>query len=237
MTTPIEKQQTSPLKPLILLADSQLLFLKDEGSPYIRRLLKLFTPGQLIKAAYIGASNGDQHEFYQMFEMAMNSIGITDCLHVDNKLTHQQLDFLSTAQIILLAGGDTWLGWQTIRQMAPQINQARKQGAILIGTSAGSVQMGTLGHRDKSHLCNTDLFSTFGFVRAMFSPHEEKQDWKMLKQMVQQTAGTMPAIGIPSGSGLIITNDNLVQSVRKPAVTFTIKDNKLVEQSAWKIQL
>lgn len=236
MTNPIE-QQAPPLKPLILLADSQLLFLKDEGSPYIRRLLKLFTPGQLIKAAYIGASNSDQHEFYQMFEMAMNSIGITNCLHIDANLTHQQLHFLSNAQIILLAGGDTWLGWQTIRKMAPQIENARKQGAILIGTSAGSVQMGVLGYRDKDHLCNTDLFSTFGYVRAMFSPHEEKENWKMLKQMVHQTSGTMPAIGIPSGSGLIVTNDNLIQAVRKPAVTFSIKDNKLLEQSAWKIQL
>lgn len=172
-----------------------------------------------------------------MFEMAMNSIGVTDCLHVDANLTHQQLAFVSTAQIILLAGGDTWLGWQTIRKIEPMIVNARKNGAVLIGTSAGSVQLGMLGHRDKPHLCNTDLFSTFGYVRAMLSPHEEKEQWKMLKQMVLQTEGTVPAIGIPSGSGLIVTNDNLVQAVRKAAVTFTIKDNQLIEQSAWKIQL
>lgn len=228
---------TTIAKPLILLADSQLLFLKDEGRPYIRRLLKLFSTGQTIKAAYVGASNGDQPEFYQMFEMAMNSIGVTNCQHIDARLTHQQLEFVKEAQIILLAGGDTWLGWQTVSQLAPQIENARKQGAVLIGTSAGAVQMGLLGYRETTHLCNTDLFSTFGYIHAIFSPHDEKQDWPMLKQMVKQTQGTLPAIGIPSGSGLIVTNNNHIQAVRKPAVTFIVKDNKLVQQNAWKIQI
>ena len=237
MTDNTLQQQSPQLKPLILLADSQLLFLKEQGEPYIRHLLKFFAPAEQLKAAYVGASNGDQHQFYQMFEIAMKSVGIENCLHIDTNLSHQQLDFLASAQIILLAGGDTWLGWQTIRKITTHLDKARQQGAILIGTSAGAIQMGVLGHREQKHLTNTDLFSTLGYVPAIFSPHDENQDWPILKQMIKQTQGTLPAIGIPSGSGLIYTEDGMIQAIRKPAVTFAIKDSKLVKQSAWKVQL
>ena len=225
------------LKPLILLADSQLLFLKEQQQPYIRRLTQLFDANKPLKAAYIGASNNDQSEFFDMFEQAMNSINIHQCMHIDSTLCATKLEFLASAQIILLAGGDTWLGWQTIKKIAPLIHGARNNGAVLIGTSAGAVQLGLLGFRDKPYLNNTDLFSTLGYIPAIFSPHEERQQWRILRQMVQQTAGTLPAIGIPSGAGVIVTPDNHIQAIRKPAVSFTIKGDKLIQHSTWKLQL
>ena len=97
--------------------------------------------------------------------------------------------------------------------------------------------MGILGFREKSQLSNTDLFSTLNYVPAVFSPHEEKEGWKTLKQMVEQTQGTLPAIGIPSGAGLKIGADNFVQAIHKPATIVGMKENKLIEQNAWKIQL
>jgi cyanophycinase len=228
---------TAPLKPLILLADGQLLFFKEQDRPYIRRLRQLFAPNQSMSAAYIGASNGDEVEYYDMFEMAMQSIGITNCMQVTSDLTAQQLNFVTSAQIILLSGGDIWRGWQTLSKIAPLIKAARNNGAVLIGTSAGAIQLGQLGWHDKPHLTNTDLFSTFGFIPAIFGAHDEQQNWRSLRQIVTQTNGTLPSLGIQTGAGLIVTPDNNVQAIRKPAISFSIKDQQLVEQPLWQLQL
>ena len=228
---------TDPLKPLILLADSQLLFFKEQERPYIRRLRQLFAPNQPMSAAYIGASNGDEVEYYDMFEMAMQSIGITNCLQITTELTAQQLNFVASAQIILLSGGDIWRGWQTLSKIAPLIKAARDNGAVLIGTSAGAIQLGQLGWHDKPHLTNTDLCSTFGFIPAIFGAHDEQQNWRSLRQMVTQTGGTLPGLGIQAGAGLIVTPDNNVQAIRKPAISFSIKDEQLGPQPLWQIPL
>ncbi len=228
---------TDPLKPLILMADSQLLFFKEQDRPYIRRLRQLFAPNQSMSAAYIGASNGDEVEYFDMFEMAMQSIGITNCMQITCDLTAQQLNFVASAQIILLSGGDIWRGWQTLNKIAPLIKAARDNGAVLIGTSAGAIQLGQLGWHDKPHLTNTDLFSTFGFTPAVFGAHDEQQNWRSLRQMVTLTRGDLPGLGIQTGAGLIITNDNMVQAIRKPAISFSIKDGQLVQQPLWQLQL
>jgi len=225
------------LKPMILLADSQLLFYTEGNQPYMRRLLQLFEPNQPLKAAYIGASNDDQIEFFQLFESAMNNIGVNDCMHISQALNSSELSFLASAHIILLAGGEIWHGWKTIERLAPLLNAAKSNGAVIIGTSAGAVQMGLLGWRDSEFVNNTDLFSTLGYVPAMFSPHDENNEWRTLKQMVVQTAGCLPGIGIPTGSGVIVTPDNHIQAIRNPAVSFTIKGDKIIQQPAWKIQL
>ena len=54
------------IKPLYLLADSHLLFWKRDASSLAERVradLESVNP----KAAYIGAANGDQPEFYSLF--------------------------------------------------------------------------------------------------------------------------------------------------------------------------
>ena len=73
------------IKPIILLADSQLLFYRDEAGSFLeRRVLPLFAedePDPILdpKAAYLGASNGDAPEFYDLFLSAMSTIGIRTC--------------------------------------------------------------------------------------------------------------------------------------------------------------
>jgi peptidase E len=225
------------LKPLIFLADSQLLFYKENDKPYIRRLTQLFKPGQSLAAAYIGASNGDEPQFYDMFAEAMRSIGVTNCKHITSDLTSEQLNFLAQAQIILLSGGDIWLGWQTLAKVAGLLTAARNNGAVLIGTSAGAIQMGQLGWFDKPALSNTDIFATLGLVPAIFSAHEEAQNWHLLRQVVSQTAGFLPGIGIRSGAGLIITPDNKIQAIRKPLDHFTVQENQLMQQPLWQLTI
>ena len=65
----------SIVKPLFLLADSQLLFWRRGGAPFlnsVRDVIDVSSP----KAAYIGASNADDPEYYSIFVAAMEMIGI-----------------------------------------------------------------------------------------------------------------------------------------------------------------
>ena len=55
-----------PQKPILLLADSQLFFREGKGLEKIRDWIN---PSE-CKAVYIGASNGDVPEYYEIFELA-----------------------------------------------------------------------------------------------------------------------------------------------------------------------
>ena len=70
--------------------------------------------GRAPRAAYLGASNGDLPEFYDLFLGAMAEIGIRsgDCLHIPSRPGPKELDFLADADLVLLAGGDVQRGWR-----------------------------------------------------------------------------------------------------------------------------
>src|SRR6185503_2298694 len=140
---------SSQPKPIYLLADSQLLFLRTDGSLYldsIRNAIEAASP----KAAYIGASNGDQPEFYSIFEAAMEGMEIHDCRMVSSRFSTEEASFLTTADLILLAGGDVIRGWRLFEQtgLKELIVKRYYEGALLIGVSAGAVQLGLLGWPD-----------------------------------------------------------------------------------------
>jgi cyanophycinase len=98
------------IKPLYLLADSQLFFWKsarDSLAQRIRQDLDNSNP----KAAYIGASNGDQPEFYSLFVAAMEVTGVSNCRMVPSQPSREDILFIEDADLILLAGGDVEKGW------------------------------------------------------------------------------------------------------------------------------
>ncbi len=65
------------MQPIYLLADSQLLFWKENGNLFLSSIKALLHSHP--KAAYIGVSNGDAPEFYAIFIAAMDGIDIQDC--------------------------------------------------------------------------------------------------------------------------------------------------------------
>ena len=225
------------LKPLVLLADSQLLFFKEDDKPFLSRLTELFGNNQPMTAAYIGASNGDDPRYYEIFTHAMAAINITNCRHITCELTPSQRNFVNQAQIILLAGGNIHLGWQTMQKLSSQLKTARQNGAIIIGTSAGAVQMGQLGWHDKAQLYSTDLFSTLGYIPAVFGAHEERQNWHQLSQVINLTAGLIPGIGIQAGAGIMVSPCNKIQAIRKPMIHLSFEEEQLKRQSIWQLQL
>src|SRR5215470_13169733 len=136
-----------PVKPIVLLADSQLLFWNAPDGPFldrVRRMLIEERPDQALRAAYIGASNGDDPAFYDLFVAAMSGIDVHDCHMIPSAPSDDDLAHLAQADIILLSGGDIAQGWEIFRDtgLTTRLIERYYQGAVLIGVSAGAVQLG-----------------------------------------------------------------------------------------------
>src|SRR5207253_364940 len=158
------------IKPLYLLADSQLFFLKSDGA-LAERLCADLDSGK-PSAAYIGASNGDQPEFYSLFVAAMESMDISDCRLVPSLPSREDTAFLEDADLIVLSGGDVERGWQVLEQngLKELLPRKRFEGAVLMGVSAGAVQLG-LGHL--SNAAQPKPLDMFRFAPFYIGAHDE----------------------------------------------------------------
>jgi cyanophycinase len=215
------------MQPIYLFADSQLLFWKDEGQLFmdsVRSLIQTESP----KAAYIGASNGDNPDYYSIFEAAMENIGISDCRMISSRLSSDDQAFLNEADIILLAGGDVERGWNTFQEngLNETITRRYYEGSLLIGISAGAVQLGLLGWPENNEAAGS-VFYTFKLVPWIIGAHEEDEGWESLKKAVQFMGESMKGIGIPKGGGLIYYPDGTIEPVRQVLSEFSFKDQKL----------
>lgn len=190
----------TPLQPIVLLADSQLLFWRENDQLLLERILK----GS--KAAYIGASNGDNPDFYAIFVAAMGGFGIFDCRLIPSDVSEADLAFLNEADIILLAGGDVELGWRTFLTNGLNNHIVRRyfEGATLIGISAGAVQLGLCGLA-----ADGSLFETFKLVPFIIGAHEESNNWKTTTDLLRLSATNTRAIGLPTGGGAIYEDQTL----------------------------
>lgn len=218
------------MKPIYLFADSQLLFWRDENGLFLDSVRNLIERPQ-PKAAYIGASNGDDPAFYSLFQGAMDGIGICDCCMIHSQLANDEASFLDDADLILLAGGDVQRGWEVFEAngLRDVITRRYFQGAILIGISAGSVQLGWFGWPE-GELAQNQLFDTFKLVPFVIDAHDEKNSWRNLRQSVEFCGGVVNGLGLPAGGGLIYHTNHTVESIRYPAVELFL-DNDEIHQS------
>lgn len=218
-----------PLQPIYLFADSQPLFWKKQGVLFldsIRRLLTRDSPG----AAYIGASNGDAPEFYLIFEAAMEGIGIRNCRMILSAFSAEDESFLNEAEIILLAGGDVAEGWKVFGETGIRELIIRRyyEGTILMGISAGAVQLGVYGLIDRGRALE-ELLDTFKLIPFVIDAHDEKQKWVRLKRAVRLSGGAAKGIGIPSGGGLIYYPNQRVEAIKHPLYEISIQDGEIKE--------
>ncbi len=217
-----------PIKPIYLFADSQLLFWKNEGKLYmqsIRDRIETANPS----AAYIGASNDDNPAYYSIFQAAMQSIGIRNCRQIRANFSDGDEQFLATADLILLAGGDVRKGWHTfvnngIKQL---ITKRYYDGVVLIGISAGAVQLG-LGCLPSESISPADFEYTFKFIPYLIDVHNEDKDWRHLKHAVRTMGNKIVGFGIPSSGGLVYHADQTLEAIRVPANEFSMNGDKMM---------
>ena len=212
------------LQPIYLFADSQLLFWSVNGTLFldsIRERIVRTAP----KAAYIGASNGDDPQSYSIFEAAMEGIGIRDCRMILSSFPSTDASFVNEADIILLAGGDVGRGWNVINQvgLTELIIRRYYEGTVLIGVSAGAAQLGLFALAQEEKAPNK-LIDTFKLVPFIIGAHEEKEEWKSLKETIELLNGSAEGIGIPAGGGLIYYPDRSIEAIRYPLHEFSMRE-------------
>ena len=201
---------TERVKPIYLFADSQLLFWRWQGKPFLLTLRNL-VESQSVKAAYVGASNDNNPAYYGIFEAAMESIGVADCRMVSNS----DITFVEQADLILLSGGDVEKGWRIFEQngLKELLIQRYHEGVLLVGTSAGAVQLGMLG-----------------LVPYVISAHDERDSWADLKETIRRSEKPVRGIGIPTGAGMVYHADRTIEAIRYPLHQFSIDDGVISEK-------
>lgn len=213
------------LQPLYLLADSQLLFWKRHDRLLLEAGLDGLARDKPLSAAYIGASNGDRREFYEIFEAAMDGAGIADRRMIESSFARTDRAFLEGAQLIVLAGGDVRLGWNTFETtgMKEVILRRYAKGAILVGISAGAVQLGRYGIIGAPESRETDLLDVFNLVPMVIDTHDERAGWARLSRTIQSLQGAATGLGIPSGGGVIVHPDATIEPLQRPAHEFVFE--------------
>jgi peptidase E len=221
------------IKPIFLLADSQLLFWRDEeGSVLdrVRRLMEEDEPGKEIRAAYIGASNGDAPEFYDLFVAAMDAVGIKHTRHIPSEPMEDEKEFLEQADLILLAGGDVRRGWEVFERNGWQqkLTERYYAGALLLGVSAGAVQLGLKGWDEEDGKFRT--FDTLRLVPFVVDAHDEP-GWAQLLRVVPKAGEHARGFGIPTGGGAVYHPDYSVEPVRHPLTEVSLTEEGTVRQA------
>jgi cyanophycinase-like exopeptidase len=209
-------------QPLYLLADSQLLFWKRQDRLLLEAALDGLASHTPLRAAYVGASNEDRPEYYGIFEAAVDAIGITERRMIDSLFGPDDRAFLEGSQLIVLAGGDVRLGWNTFEKtgMKDVILRRYAKGAVLVGISAGAVQLGLYGIVETPGSLATELLDVFKIVPVVIDTHDERTEWARLSRTIHSLQGAATGLGIPSGGGVIVHADNTIEPLRRPAHEF-----------------
>lgn len=213
----------STIKPIILLADSQLLFYREEGEPFLTRAVEAAEEGDVgrpLKAAYLGASNGDAPEFYDLFVAAMSEVAVRDTRMIPSDPGPEDRAFLESADLILLAGGDVERGWDVFERtgLRETIISRYYAGALLIGVSAGAVQLGLKGWNEEQK-----IFDTFRLVPFVIDVHDEP-GWARLSQIVPKAGEHARGFGIPGGGGAVYHPDHSVEPIRHALVEMSLTE-------------
>lgn len=206
------------IKPIFLLADSQLLFWRQDGTPFLSRVREMLDEdGPLAepKAAYLGASNGDAPEFFDLFVSAMHGIGIRICRLIPSEPQPVDFEFLAEADLVMLSGGDTERGWRVFEStgLKDKLVERYYGGALLIGVSAGAVQLGLKGWDEAGER----MFDTLRLVPFVVDVHDEPQ-WTRLHRAVPRAGEHVRGYGIPTGGGALYHPDYSVEPLRHPMV-------------------
>lgn len=213
--------------PLFLLSDSQLLFWSDEdGQPFVDRIAACTGPGA-PRAAYLGASNGDLPDFYSIFLAAVEGIGPSECRMIPAAPSDEERAFVEGADVILLAGGDVDVGWRAFEAsgMRDVVERRYREGAVLVGVSAGAVQLGTAGWPAGDP---DAAFGTWGLAPFVVDAHAEADDWAELRAVVRARGEGARGMGIPRGGGLVYHADGTLEAVRHPLTELSMRGDGVV---------
>lgn len=215
--------------PVYLLADSQLLFSSPGGRPLLAPAVDAMERAE-PRAAYVGAANGDRPEFYSIFEGAMERIGVRDRRMILSGYSALDRAYLRSSDLIVLGGGDVGSGLRVLREtgMDDDLDERRREGAVLVGVSAGAVHLGALCWPGDEPV-DGEPVGALGFVPFSVDAHDEAGGWRRLRRLVARSPSGGLGIGVPFGGGIIHHPDGAVEPVGRSAVEIRLDDGRVVE--------
>ncbi|MDN5214509.1 Type 1 glutamine amidotransferase-like domain-containing protein [Fulvivirgaceae bacterium BMA12] len=219
------------IKPMYLLSDSQLLFSKDiDGNYYLSKVKHEFEKSN-IKAVYIGASNKDTREFYELFQEGMYNIGISDHYMIKSDFTKTDEVNLENADLILLSGGEVKEGLNIFQKTGIKDIIIKKyyEGTLIIGISAGAIQLGWQTLDKNADNLPDSFLDTLKLIPFIVDVHQENNEWRDLKAVLKISGGMKRGLGIPFGAGIIYYPDQTVEAMRKPIAEFVLAGDLLKE--------
>lgn len=208
----------SPFAPLYLLADSQLLFRGAAGAPVLERVRRGLPEG--ARAAYLGAANGDDPAFYELFQAAVEAVGFAaeEEAMVRSIFTAEDREWLAAAHLVVLSGGDAERGWRIFEQsgIKEALLERYADGAVLLGVSAGAMHLG---------------WDYMNLVPALVGAHEEADDWADLRRRMARSPSRVRGLGLPTGGGLVYHPDGTAEALRRPVheLAFAEEGDGIVE--------
>jgi len=119
-------------------------------------------------------------------------------------------------------------GWQVFEQngFKELLPRLRYDGAVLMGVSAGAVQLG-LGHL--TNAAQPKPLDTFRFAPFYVGAHDEENDWWDLRALVNLSQVDTRGIGLPAGGGAVYFADGTLEPLRKPLIEIVKEDSKITE--------
>ena len=116
----------------------------------------------------------------------MDAVGITDRRMIDSSFGPDDRAFLERAKLIVLAGGDVRLGWNTFEKtgMKDVILRRYAEAAVLVGISAGAVQLGRYGIVETPESLVPEMLDVFNLVPVVVDTHDERSGWARLSRAI-----------------------------------------------------
>jgi len=173
---------------------------------------------------YIGASNGDQPEYYEIAEAFFQRLGVNSSLHL-RAGTETDLADAGQASVIILAGGDVRRGWQYLNKSVIRnwMERHRKSDSVVLGISAGAVHLGR-GLDEQG-----TLRPYLNWLQDGVAAHEKATGWPSRIAMLDQ--GCHRVLCIPHGEAVAISQSNY-ESLKGTATIATPGGDRRV--AAWR---
>eukprot|EP01012_Entosiphon_sulcatum_P057251 TRINITY_DN8098_c0_g1_i1.p1 TRINITY_DN8098_c0_g1~~TRINITY_DN8098_c0_g1_i1.p1 ORF type:complete len:677 (-),score=127.92 TRINITY_DN8098_c0_g1_i1:9-2039(-) len=219
----IERDST-PGSAIFLLADSTLLFWKEEGFNWLDRVKCELPTRELtidgreppVKASYVGALSNDEPKYYEVFVAAMAQIGITDCMMIHKNPSKRERAHLEQSDLVLIGGGSIKNEWLSLEHtyLGESIKWRFYEGAVLIGIAEGA---SVLGNKTwyKLDPADSDYFVFKGLDLIPLSIQCNDTQSDELIAVANQVRAGFVGMGIPSGGALIFNTDAAFEAVRK----------------------
>jgi cyanophycinase len=229
--------ESDQLRPMYLFADSQLLFWRRDNGELVLEEAVRTLPDADRRAAYLGASNGDDPHFYSIFESAMDPLGITQRRMIHANPSTEAMEYLRSCRVILLAGGDVLRGWRTFIRtgVGEVIVRCYRQGSVLIGVSAGAVQLGQGGPFDSAtpslKAVGSGPLRTFELVPQWVDVHDETNQWRRLRSFLSTCGVGTCGLGLPFGSGVMFRPGRSMRAIKSPIQQFVRTESDVKEDS------